>query len=182
MGRFVVRVRTALPYANPWPTLGRMPPAPVPPSSLPRRPGWARLLLRGVLKQCPRCGGGRNYRGWFHMVERCGTCGLRFEREPGFFVGAYLINFAVTIILLFIISMGFVAMKAVDENASATGPMVIGIAVAVIVPPLFYPWARTLWSAIDIGMTPIEDHEVADADEALARGDVGRRATPRPKP
>src|SRR5699024_5308879 len=120
------------------------------------------------------CGAGRLYRGWFRMVDRCGGCGLRFEREPGFFVGAYLINFAVTVILLFVGAMGFVAMKAIDQDASPKTILIISIAVALLVPPLFYPYSRTIWSAIDIGMTPLEDEELVDAAAALARGDVGR--------
>ena len=49
-------------------------------------------------KHCPRCGGGHLFDGWFRMKERCPTCGVRFEREPGFFVGAYFINFAVALL------------------------------------------------------------------------------------
>ena len=30
------------------------------------------------------------------MAERCPRCGMRFEREEGFFLGAYVVNFAVT--------------------------------------------------------------------------------------
>jgi len=110
------------------------------------------------------------------MVERCPGCGLRFEREPGFFVGAYLINFAIVIILLFVLCMGYVAMKAIDESASLLPIMVVGLVLAVVAPTFCYPYARTLWSAIDIGMTPLSREEIDDAADALARGDVGRTA------
>lgn len=108
------------------------------------------------------------------MVDRCGTCGLRFEREPGFFIGAYLINFAVVIIILFVLCMGYVAMKAMDADASLMPIMIAGLLSALIVPVVFYPFARTIWSAFDIGMTPLTDEEIADAADALERGDVGR--------
>jgi len=150
--------------------------APSGPTPAPARDArtWARLLGRGALKHCPNCGAGRLYRGWFRMVERCPGCGLRFEREPGFFVGAYLVNFAVTVVLLFVLSMGFVAMKAVDADADPRVPLLAGLVVAVVVPPFFYPYSRTIWSAIDILMSPLEPEEVADAAAALARGEVGR--------
>jgi uncharacterized protein (DUF983 family) len=138
------------------------------------RPGWGALLRRGFLKKCPQCGRGHQFRGWFRMVERCAGCGLKFEREPGFFVGAYLINFAVTVILLFVVSMAFVAMKAVDNDASLTVPLVVGLVVALVVPVLSYPFSRTIWSAIDIGMTPLETPEIEAMAAALAAGDVGR--------
>lgn len=136
--------------------------------------GWGSLLWRGTIKRCPRCGGGHLYKGWFQMVDRCGRCGLRFEREPGFFVGAYLINFAIIIIILFILCMGYVAMKAIDQSSSLMPIMVSGLVLAVIAPVFFYPYSRTLWSAIDIGMTPLTPEEIDDAAAALERGDVGK--------
>ena len=149
-------------------------------SVVPPTVGWGRLLWRGATKRCPRCGGGHLYRGWFRMVDRCGRCGLRFEREPGFFVGAYLINFAIVIVLLFVVCMGYVAMKAVDASAPLMPIMVVGLVLAVAAPVLFYPFSRTLWSAIDIGMTPLTADEVDGAAAALARGEVGVAATTPP--
>jgi uncharacterized protein (DUF983 family) len=127
------------------------------------QPGWGSLLWRGITKRCPHCGSGHVFEGWFHMKERCPRCALRFEREPGFFVGAYLINFAVAIILLFVVCMVIVAMKALDNSADLTVPFVVGAIIAVGVPPFFYPFSKTVWSAIDIGMTPLEVHELEDA-------------------
>lgn len=135
------------------------------------RPSWGVLLLRGLRKRCARCGGGRVYDSWFRMKERCPTCGLRFEREPGFFVGAYLINFAVAIALLFVVCMAFVAQRAVDADASPWPAMVAGLVVALAAPVVLYPFARTVWSAIDLGMTPVEPAEAADARRALAEAD-----------
>jgi uncharacterized protein (DUF983 family) len=38
---------------------------------------------RGLRKRCPHCGRGRLFaRGWTH-VERCSSCGLVYERNPG---------------------------------------------------------------------------------------------------
>lgn len=88
---------------------------------------------------------------------------MRFEREPGFFVGAYLINFAVAIILLFVVCMGFVAMKAVNSDADWRVPLLVGLVIAAVAPVLCYPFSRTVWSAIDLGMTPMEADEAADA-------------------
>ena len=31
------------------------------------------------------------------MHERCGVCGLRFEREPGYFVGAMYMSYGLTL-------------------------------------------------------------------------------------
>src|SRR5687768_5217459 len=81
------------------------------------RPTTWTLVRRGFMKRCPRCGGGRLFEGWFRMKDRCPTCGYLFEREPGFFVGAYLINFAITEGLLFVLLMGFVFWKTNNPDA-----------------------------------------------------------------
>lgn len=129
---------------------------------------WMRLLGRGFTKRCPNCGGRGVYDTWFRMKDRCPSCGMRFEREEGFFVGAYLINFAVAIVALFVLCLGFVAVKATDPEASATGFMVAGVLIGLLLPVVFYPFARTVWSAIDLGMTPLEPEELAAAEAARA--------------
>jgi len=129
-------------------------------------PEWGTLLRRGVTKKCPRCGAGRLYRGWFKMKERCPGCGMKFEREPGFFVGAYLINFAITEGLLFVVIMVFIFWKDQHPDAGVVVPLVIGLIFAVVAPILFYPFARTIWSAFDVGMTPLELKEIVEATDA----------------
>ena len=40
-------------------------------------------LGRGLRKCCPHCGKGRLFSGWGRHLERCGHCGLVYERNPG---------------------------------------------------------------------------------------------------
>ena len=61
--------------------------------------GAATVLLRGLRKRCPRCGERRIFRSWFHLIERCPNCALRFEREQGGFLGAMTINFLVVVVV-----------------------------------------------------------------------------------
>jgi uncharacterized protein (DUF983 family) len=42
-----------------------------------------RALRRGLAKRCPHCGEGRLFAGWSRHLDRCGVCGLVFERNPG---------------------------------------------------------------------------------------------------
>ncbi len=52
-------------------------------------------------------------------------------------------------------------------------PLAIGaVGVAVIVPVISFPFGRTLWSAIDLVMRPLEPDEVASAEQAQTRGQV----------
>ncbi len=124
------------------------------------------LLLRGLLRHCPRCGGGRLFRSWFCMVKRCPRCGMAFEREEGFFLGAFVVNFGLVLILLAAyIAVGiWLTLPEPPAGKLAAGGMVV----AILVPVGFYPFSRTFWSAIDLWMKPLEPEEVAAAERARA--------------
>lgn len=132
------------------------------------RPTPGTLLKRGVAKRCPRCGGKGIYDSWFHMKERCPTCGYLFEREPGFFVGAYVINFGITEGFLFFLVMGFILWKSTHPDAGILVLALVGVAIGVIAPILFYPFSRTIWSALDLLMTPLEVDEIVAAADAVS--------------
>lgn len=135
------------------------------------KPTPATLLKRGVAKQCPRCGARKVFHTWFRMKERCPECGYLFEREPGFFVGAYLINFAIAEGILFVLLMGFIFWKATHPDAGVLVPAVVGVALGVVAPMVFYPFSRTIWSAFDLLMTPLEMGEIVAAADAVADDD-----------
>ena len=60
-------------------------------------------VVKAILHQrCPRCREGAIYRvplfrGWLAMYERCPVCGLKYEREQGYFVGAMYISYMLAI-------------------------------------------------------------------------------------
>ena len=126
-------------------------------------PGPARMVVRGLVRRCPRCGGGKLFTGWLKMRPRCPRCGMCFEREEGFFLGAFVVNFGVMLITLAAFIGVGVAMTLPDPPPGklALGGMVVGI----LVPIFFYPMSRTFWSAIDLIMKPLEPQEVASARE-----------------
>ena len=71
--------------------------------------------LSSALRQlCPRCRSGRIFRsnvywgvdwgvywGFPKMNDRCPDCGLRFNREPGYFLGAMYISYGLGLALVF---------------------------------------------------------------------------------
>jgi uncharacterized protein (DUF983 family) len=130
-------------------------------------PSWSDILARGLRKRCPRCGGGDLYRTWFRMKEWCPTCGMVFEREEGFFVGAYLINFAIVEISLFVVLMVFIVVLSQNSNASLVLPLAIGVFLAIVVPLLTYSRSRTIWAAIVLAMNPLELEEIVEAEDHL---------------
>lgn len=115
-----------------------------------RRVRPARLLWRGLTKRCPRCGGGHLFRRWFTMVDRCPTCAYRFEREEGFFLGAYVINLSLGLGMCI---AGIVVGFALIRPVPSAGAIATGTALAAgIVPIIAYPFTKTIWTAIDMIM------------------------------
>jgi uncharacterized protein (DUF983 family) len=124
------------------------------------------MLWRGLRKKCPVCGGGRLFTGWFTMKDDCPTCGLHFEREEGFFLGAFVINIAVTEGAMLVALIAGVGLTLPDPPTLLLA--VLGLVSAVLVPLFTYPFSRTVWSAIDLGMHPLDTWE--EAQQVVRRG------------
>ena len=121
------------------------------------------MLGRGVLKRCPICGSGKLFTRWFRMKERCPGCGYLFEREEGFFLGAYVINLAIAqglVILLAVVPL--IVRLATDPDASIVPFVVGGLLGAVAGPMVFYPWSKTVWTAFDLMLRPLASREPTD--------------------
>jgi uncharacterized protein (DUF983 family) len=131
------------------------------------------LLLRGLLRRCPNCGGGKLFRRFWTMKERCPTCGMRFEREEGFFLGAYVVNFGLVLILLALFTILGVIVTLPDPPVLAL--TVIGMVGSTLLAVGFYPNSRTFWSAIDLMMTPLRDEDFDHRPVSKRRSNISRR-------
>ncbi|MGH9278819.1 MAG: DUF983 domain-containing protein [Acidimicrobiales bacterium] len=123
----------------------------------------ARMLSRGLRRRCAVCGSGRLFTGWWRMRDRCPGCGYVFAREDGFWVGAMLMNFAVTEALVAVLCIvPLIAVLAANPDANIL-PVVAGGLVAVLAGPLaFYPFSRTLWVALELMVRPAHSQEPDD--------------------
>lgn len=124
---------------------------------LPTRVGVGQMLERAVWLRCPQCGDGALFDGWFAMREHCERCGLRFERESGYFVGAIYVNYAVTAVLC----LGVPIALDVLIGVPLWTQLALAAAIAVLVPLVFFRYSRSLWLGID--------HLVTAADDASER-------------
>ena len=88
------------------------------------------------------------------MVERCPGCDYKFDREEGSSLGAYVVNFGITEGALAVLMVFFIIRLASNENGvgSIVPWLVAGIAIAIVVPAVFYPFSKTIWTAIDLIM------------------------------
>ena len=108
-----------------------------------------RMLGRGATRRCPRCGAGKLFRHWFTMVHNCPRCGMKFEREPGYWTGAIALN---TIVVggLFTIVLVVTMILTVPDIPWVTVLMLV-VPLTTIGPMIVYPFSKTLWLAVDLG-------------------------------
>ncbi len=113
-------------------------------------------LISVLFQRCPRCRKGPVFHGLMSMHETCRECGLRFEREPGYFLGAMYTSYAFGLVTtsywLPLLFLGF-------------NPwLVIGLPTAQLVlqVPLSFRYSRVLWLHLDHGFDPVVSERSAD--------------------
>jgi uncharacterized protein (DUF983 family) len=102
---------------------------------------WA--ILR---ERCPRCRKGRVFRGTFAMNDPCPDCGLLFQREEGYFLGAMYISYGLSTAIL--TALYFTAAALLPNLGSSL------IALVAIVPflpftPAVFRYSRVMWIYFD---------------------------------
>lgn len=117
-----------------------------------KRESTLRSMLRGL---CPRCRQGLIYPGSFllglgKMRETCPCCGLKFEREQGYFLGAMMISYmlAVPVMGAFLLLFWWLTRWSVET--------LILVSVLGLLPftPMLARLSRVLWIYFDRKMDP----------------------------
>jgi uncharacterized protein (DUF983 family) len=116
------------------------------------------IFWRSCQLLCPRCGHGKLFIGWFRMHERCGHCGLPYQREPGYFLGSIYFNYGLTALIMTVtFFVGFLGFS-ISAN-TLLWPLT---AFCVLFPLWFFRYARSLWLGFDEFVDPRprqESHE-----------------------
>jgi uncharacterized protein (DUF983 family) len=135
-----------------------------PAAAQPGRPG-VRALTRGLAKRCPNCGTGGLFTGYFTIRERCPACGLTFEREEGYWLGAMIVAIGVTEVLFGIWFIG--GMLITWPDVPWTALLIGGLVLNLVVPIVGYPWSKTVWMGLHMAFVPPEAAEEAAAIAAI---------------
>lgn len=111
--------------------------------------------ITGIVHQlCPRCRLGKIFRSSIFlfpkMHERCPVCGLKFEREQGYFLGAMYISYglALAIIVLFTIIVWAITRGSIVKD------VIWAIILFVPFAPSVTLLARILWIYFDQAVDP----------------------------
>ena len=109
-----------------------------------------RLLGRALRLKCPDCGLGPLYKSLFKMNTRCDYCGLVYEREQGYFVGAIYLNVIATESLLLgtLVVYGLITGR-IDETI-----LTVLVILALTLPLVYFHHTRSFWLCIDHLLNP----------------------------
>ncbi len=102
-------------------------------------------LSRGARLKCPKCGEGKLFVGLFRMHEKCANCKFKYERAPGYFLGAAYINYGITALILTVLYVSLHFYAGYDNRVLT--PVLVFFFIAF--PLLFFRHARSFWLAID---------------------------------
>jgi len=120
------------------------------------------VISRAWRLRCPRCGQAPLFKNWFRMHVACGHCHLRFEREPGYFLGSIYINYGLTALLVTL----FYFMLVGGGWAAPQTALWIVAGFALVFPIWFFRYARSLWLGVDHYWDPTQ----SDSAERDSRG------------
>lgn len=109
-------------------------------------------LARGLAKRCPVCGHGDLFASYFTIRESCPGCGLVFEREDGYWLGAMIVAMAL-VIVVFAVVFG-VGIALTWPDVPWTPLLVVTLVVNTAVPILGYPWSMTTWMGLHHAFVP----------------------------
>jgi uncharacterized protein (DUF983 family) len=133
------------------------------------------MIFRALTLRCPHCGSRGVLESWFRLKERCPRCKLHLHREEGdYFLGAYVIML-ITIEMIF--AFGFLVVLIVTwPDPPWAAIQWVGLVLLIASALLAYPFAKTLWLAIDLMFRPVSSSELGwYSGEEIPASDDARR-------
>jgi len=119
-------------------------------------PGAPPSTVTSIFRQlCPRCRSGRIFRSsayWSFpkMNDRCPACGLHFDREPGYFLGAMYISYGLALAVIFGFGVVLWALTSLRLDKIAIWAVVLFLPFA----PMLTFMSRVLWIYLDQTIDP----------------------------
>jgi len=99
--------------------------------------------------RCPRCREGAVFKSLFVPNETCPVCGLKFAREPGFFLGAMYFSYGMGILSALPLC-GWMFFQRYNPWAIFAA----AAAQLAILSPLLFRYSRVMWLHFDQRFDP----------------------------
>ncbi len=98
---------------------------------------------------CPSCERAPVFRSFLSMNRECPSCGIAFEKESGYFIGAMIASYFLGVFLAFPVLLGliFFARAGTALSIGATAVLIL------LLQPLLFRYSRLLWIQIEHRLT-----------------------------
>ena len=123
---------------------------------------WA--LLR---QRCPVCLQGQVFTSLFGMHTHCPVCGVKYERETGYFLNSMFIGYAAGFLVLVPTA---VLLYFLDVSILVFSLVIIGE--TLLLTPLIFRYARILWMHADQVLDPRRPEIQSPISDLSTRGEV----------
>ena len=84
------------------------------------------------------------------MFPTCGHCGIRYERERGYFMMSVFVGY----VMGFFVIVPVLAILYLTVQPTLTGYIVAALVALVLAIPLIFHYARVIWMHLDELMDP----------------------------
>ena len=106
-------------------------------------------LLALLRQRCPVCLRGRVFTSLFGMHTHCPECGVKYERETGYFLNSMFIGYAAGFLIL---APTAVLLALMDVSIAVFSSVII--LETIVLTPLIFRYARLIWMHADQLLDP----------------------------
>jgi uncharacterized protein (DUF983 family) len=100
--------------------------------------------------KCPRCAEGRIFETFTKVRAKCAKCGLSFDRESGYFLGALYIEYGIAGAILAVLTLILHAVLTLRLQTAILAAFIVFLPFI----PLTIHLSRTLWIYWDNAVDP----------------------------
>ncbi len=123
--------------------------------------------------RCPRCHQGKFFVSHPYDLKRvgdihehCSCCGLKFEKEPGFYYGGMYVSYALGVALFVTFWTSF---NLFFPTAGVGVQLAVIISATLILAPLLYALSKIIWANLFIPYDPKVARECKESAKQAAR-------------
>lgn len=134
------------------------------------KPGLFARLWAVLRQRCPRCRTGPVFRSLFAMNDPCPRCGLVFEREEGYFLGAMYVSY---VLGCFLVGAAYFTAVWLWPEVSSLRICLVLMALYLPLMPAVYRYSRVIWLHLDRAISP-SDIDAGAYEKLREQGRGGR--------
>lgn len=116
-------------------------------------------MKRCLRLRCPACGQSLIAQSPFKIRHHCPSCGVLFQREDGFFVGAITINVVIT--ELIVLALYLTCLLTMNNYQLI---LVVLFVVGLLFPVAFYHHSWSLWLSLDHLIESLPQYRQTDGE------------------